>query len=111
MHESSLARQLLTKALELVPNGSRLRNLRGTLAETEHLHPEAIRFHFTAFAKGTLAEDATLELTLVHVEARCHGCGYVYAPDHHLTLCPRCNHTEATLLGSTGVSIESVDVD
>ena len=113
MHESSLARQLLAavlKSLEQTPAVS-VHRVRGWLAETEALDASAIDFHFAAFAKGTAAEGAQLQLRLEHTEAQCSKCGQVYKPEHHLTLCPKCGALEATLLGRTGLGIESIDVE
>ena len=113
MHESSLAKQILDAVLAVVPDelGSRLRSVRGWVAETEQLDADALELHFHAHARGTRAEGAELELRLTHVKARCLACGSVYAPEHHLTLCPDCGATEAALLGQTGLGIESIDVE
>ncbi len=111
MHESSLAKQLLRATLERVPEGQRVVNVRGWLAETEALDREAIAFHFRALAKDTPASDANLDLDLIHTEARCRACGATYKPEHHLTLCPECGGTEADLLGPTGLGIDSIDVE
>lgn len=109
MHESQLAKQLLTIALEEAAGAQVLRVV-GTIAETEALRPEALNWHFQAHARGTRAEGATLELALTHVRARCKACQQEYLPDHHLTLCPTCSSTDGELLGDTGVFIEAVVV-
>lgn len=113
MHESSLARQLLRAVLERASAAGAKRVLRvqGWVAETEALAPGAIDFHFTALARGTAAQDARLDLKLTHVRARCKGCGEVYAPEHHLTLCPSCGAVEAELLGKTGVGLDALEVE
>jgi hydrogenase nickel incorporation protein HypA/HybF len=112
VHESSLGKQVLEAVLEraLAAKATRVVAVRGWVAETEHLHPDAIAFHFAAHAKGTPAEGAKLDLELRWVEARCNGCSKVYKPDHHVTLCPDCGSTEAELLGETGIAIESIEV-
>jgi len=113
MHESSLSRQLLAAVLEHADAAGveRVLRVRAWLAETESLDAGALDFHFRALARGTLAERAQLDLRLLHTQARCNACGEVYAPEHHLTLCPVCGATEATLLGETGLGIESIDVE
>ncbi len=121
MHESTLARQLLQAVVEGAAQGrpgvdepssvQRVVAVRAWLAETEALDGDAIRFHFAAWAKGGIAEGAALELTLHHVQAQCEACGVVYEPEHHLTLCPHCDSTEARLLGKTGFGVESIDVE
>ena len=113
MHESSLAKQVLSAVLDRVGSepGGRVVRVRGWLAETESLSHQSIAFHFAALAKGTVCEGAELALDLRHVEARCSACENVYAPEHHVTLCPACGSTEAELLGPTGVYIDSVDLE
>ena len=113
MHESSLSRTILQRVLEgaRAAGASKVRRVRGTIAETEQLAAPSLEFHFQAHARGTIAERAVLELELVHIEARCKRCGTEYLPEHHLTLCPRCSSTEAELLGTPGVHISDMDVE
>lgn len=110
MHETLLAKDLLGVVLERA-EGARVLGVKGTIAETEALRPEVLDFHFQAHAKGTLAEGARLELRLIQVWARCGSCGHEYRPEHHATVCPRCSCVEAELLGETGVSLESMEVE
>jgi hydrogenase nickel incorporation protein HypA/HybF len=113
MHESSLARQVLAAVLDRArrEGATRIRAIRGWIAETEALSPESVRFHFDLLAKGTPAEGAELTLALLHVSARCGACGFVYAPDHHVLLCPECSSTDGELLGQTGLGIDAIDVE
>jgi hydrogenase nickel incorporation protein HypA/HybF len=113
MHESSLARQILDVVLvrASAEGAQRIRLVRGWVAETETLSAESLEFHFTAHARGTAAEDAKLELRLVHVQARCRSCPHTYAPEHHVLVCPACGSTEGDLLGDTGLGIDTVEVD
>lgn len=112
MHETSLAKDLLRVSLERLreSGGSRVLAVRGFIAETERLDPAALAFHFAAHARGTPAAGAELRLELVHVKARCGACGAVYAPEHHVTLCPACSSTDAELLDRTGFGVEEIDV-
>ena len=113
MHESTLARRILDAVLERASGAAarRVRAVRGWIAETEALSPQSLDFHFSAHARGTPADGAKLELRLIHVEARCRGCGTTYAPEHHLLLCPSCGSTDGEELGQTGLGIEALEVD
>jgi|CZKU01.1.fsa_nt_gi hydrogenase nickel incorporation protein HypA/HybF len=113
MHESSLAKQVLDAVLAKASGEGAIRVtlVRGWLAETETLSKESIDFHFLALARGTAAEGARLELDRRRVDARCVACANIYTPEHHMTLCPVCDGTEAELLGPTGLCIESIDVE
>jgi hydrogenase nickel incorporation protein HypA/HybF len=113
MHESSLARRILSLSLAAAERsgGGRIRRVRGRIAETEALSPASIQLHFTACAHDTPAADAALVLSLVHVEARCRACAEVYVPEHHVLLCPRCGSTDGEELGETGLWLESVELE
>jgi len=113
MHETGLARQLLTAILARAAEvgATRVRAATGWVAETETLSAESLAWHFAAHARGTLAEGARLELRLVHVEARCRSCGRTYAPEHHVLLCPACGGTDGELLGQTGLGLDTVEVE
>lgn len=113
MHESSLARQLLAVVLEHASahGAGAVRVVRGFVAETEALAPEAIAFHFAAHARGTPAEHARLELDVRHVRATCTACSTTYLPEHHVLSCPACGATDAELEGDVGVGIDTLEVD
>ncbi len=113
MHETSIAKQILDTVLEKTreAGASRVRRVRGWVAETESLSRESIGFHFDAHARGTAAEGAEISLELKHLLARCKDCGHEYAPEHHLLLCPVCASTEADVLGTPGLGVDSIDVE
>lgn len=115
MHETSLARQIVdlavTHANAAGPGAHTVRVVRGWVAETESLSPDSLRFHFAAHARGTPAEHATLDLRVIHVDARCRTCGQIYAPEHHVLICPACGSTDGDVLGETGLKIETVEID
>lgn len=112
MHEAALARQILGAVLERAraANAQRVLTVRGWVAEDEALAPASLEFHFSAHARGTIAEGARLELRVLRLSARCTVCGTNYEPEHHLLLCPRCGDTEGWLLGPVGVGLESMDI-
>ncbi len=89
----------------------RVRVVRGWVSETEALSPDSLALHFAAHARGTPAEGARLELECLRVEARCGSCGQVYAPEHHLLLCPACGGQEAALLGRVGLGVDALEVE
>ena len=113
MHETVLARHVLEAVLQRAEDdgASRVRVVRGWLAETESLSPESLGLHFAAHARGTKAEGARLQLDLIHVEARCRACGRTYAPEHHLLLCPACGSWDGEQLRQTGLAVTSMDVE
>lgn len=113
MHETSIAKEILDAVLQKTreAGAKRVLHVRGWVAETESLSRESIGFHFDAHARGTAAEGAQIALDLKHLSARCTACGHEYPPEHHLLLCPECGSTEADILGTPGLGIDSIDVE
>ncbi|HEX5748162.1 MAG TPA: hydrogenase maturation nickel metallochaperone HypA [Archangium sp.] len=113
MYESSLARQVLETVLQqaVFHRASRIRVVRGWVAETESLSPERLSSQFATHARGTRAEGARLLLNLIHVEARCRTCGRTYAPEHHQLRCPVCGSGDGEQLGQTGLAVTAIEVD
>ena len=113
MHESSLGRDIVRVVLDKGREAgtAKIKRVCGFIAETEWLNPEAIVFHFRAHARGTIAEDAQLDLATIWIEADCTQCGTHYKPDHHVVLCPQCSSTDAKLSHEPGLRIESIEVE
>jgi hydrogenase nickel incorporation protein HypA/HybF len=113
VHEASLARQILGAVLERARDEgtTRVRVVRGWVADTEALSAESLALHFAAGARGTIAEDAHLELALERPRARCLACAHVYLPDHHVLLCPTCGGERAELLGRVGLGVDAIEVE
>jgi hydrogenase nickel incorporation protein HypA/HybF len=112
VHESSLARQILSAVLARAAREQAVavRSVRGWIAETEALSAESVAFHFGALAAGTVAAGARVELDVRRVDARCRACMTTYRPDHHLVLCPACGSTDGQLLGETGIGIDAIEI-
>jgi len=113
VHEASLARQIVAAVLERAERErvSRVRVVHGWVSETEALSKESLALHFAAHARGTPADGARLELRLLRVEARCRSCARVWAPDHHVLLCPSCGGVEADFLGRVGLGVDAIEVE
>jgi hydrogenase nickel incorporation protein HypA/HybF len=110
MHESSLAKKLV-ELVVAAAGGATVRVVRGRVAETETLSRDALELHFRAYARGTPAAEARLEVALVHVEARCRACGATYRPEHHVLLCDRCGSSDGEELAATGLWLEAIECD
>ncbi|WP_434386822.1 hydrogenase maturation nickel metallochaperone HypA [Melittangium boletus] len=113
MSEAVLAHQVLQTILRRggLWTGSRIRVVRGWVAETDSVCPERLSTHFAAQARGTRAEGARLALNVIHVEARCRSCGRTYAPVHSLLRCPVCGSGNGEQLGQTGLSVTAIEVE
>jgi hydrogenase nickel incorporation protein HypA/HybF len=74
-----------------------------------HVHPEAFDQSFAVAAMGTVAEDASAELVLLPVRARCVACAEVWDTDEMPLACPRCGAVDIELLGGDELVLESIE--
>lgn len=113
MHEASFAREILDAVLwrAAEERATRVRLVRGWVAEAEPLSPESLASHFAAHARGTPAEGARLELRFIRVEARCNSCGHRYTPERHPLVCAACGSTDAQLETQAGIGLEALEVE
>jgi hydrogenase nickel incorporation protein HypA/HybF len=52
--------------------------------------PEALNFAFEVVVKGTIAENARLEIETVPVIVHCPNCQFDFTPSDFIYDCPRC---------------------
>ena len=111
MHESALAKQILDVALDIARSegAQRITAVRGELTDAEDLQGESVAFHFTAHARGTVAERARLDLVVHRVRAQCTHCGTEYEPDHSIPFCPTCDSTAARITVPPGIAIHTIE--
>jgi hydrogenase nickel incorporation protein HypA/HybF len=76
MHELGLCTSIVD-AVERRAGQRRVLEVRVRVGRLHHVHPEAFDQSFAIAAMGTVAENASAELVLVPVRARCRACGAV----------------------------------
>ncbi len=107
MHEWGLTRRLL----KLIEDEARARQLTrvskvsletGALSATER---EALRFNFKTAARGTVAQDAELDILECPAKALCPACLAEVTMTHHDQTCPQCNASPLTPLDAEALRI------
>jgi hydrogenase nickel incorporation protein HypA/HybF len=125
MHELSITQAILDTALLYAEqaHAKTIRALDLRVGALSGIVPDSLRFYFDLINKGTLAEDARLEIELVPPRARCRACGAEYdfpfeadvagawlAQLESLELCV-CGQRDYELSGGTGCYLDSMDVE
>jgi hydrogenase nickel incorporation protein HypA/HybF len=64
MHEIGIAKEMLELALEKA-NGKKIKSMLIELAEDGHTTPESLKEAFSLVAKGTIAENASLQIVKI----------------------------------------------
>jgi len=107
MHEWGLTRRLL----KLIEDEARARQLTrvnrvrletGALSAAER---EALRFNFLTAARGTVAQDAELDIDECPAQALCPACLAEVMMTHHDQACPHCNAAPLTPLDGEALRI------
>ena len=108
MHELGLCTSIVD-AIERRAGDRQVARVRVRVGQLHHVHPEAFDQSFAVAARGTIAEDATAELVLLPVQARCGSCDHEWDGGDLPVACPRCGGFELTLTGGDELVLESIE--
>ena len=92
MHEVSLLQDALELALaEAKREGtSRIHRIGLRVGALSGVVPEALEFAFEVVTRGSLAEGARLDVTVVPAAGRCSHCGETFSVEESGFMCPTC---------------------
>jgi hydrogenase nickel incorporation protein HypA/HybF len=111
MHEMMIATELLRqlKALADEHGLARITHVAVAAGEMRGVVPEALDMAFSEASRGTVADGATLELTIVPTKARCRQCGQAFQPTVDSFLCPACEHADVEFIEGNDIVLSSID--
>jgi len=113
MHEMSLMAgifEIINQHLANYP-GARVLKVTLKVGQMTNAVPEALEFCFAAFAKGTAAQDAQLEIIRVHLKVKCRECGNESEPEEYKFLCSHCGSPAVEIIQGRELAIESMEVE
>ncbi|MEM6576021.1 MAG: hydrogenase maturation nickel metallochaperone HypA [Pseudomonadota bacterium] len=73
--------------------------------------PEAMRFTFDAVTRGTVAEQATLEIVDVPGKAWCMPCGAHVAVRQRFDACPKCGSYQLQVVEGDEMKVKELEVE
>jgi len=113
MHEFSIAESIIQKALVEAEkyHAKRICTLGIRLGKASHIEPESLEFCLRTVAKGTIAENTQVEITLLELTARCRKCGHRFTFQGDESVCPSCKSENLEILTGNEVFLESLEVD
>lgn len=99
MHELQVTEQILAVALKHTEGQdvSRIVNIHLRIGELTDLEGEWIQHYFDYLSKGTLAENAKLQIEKVPIMLQCEDCGTTFRVTKHElgeAQCPECEDDE-----------------
>ena len=113
MHEMALTESLV----ELIESEgrsrgfSRVRVVRLEIGALGGVDPESMRFCFEAIAKGTLVEDAKLDILLLPGEGWCLDCAKSVIMHDRFDACPDCGGYHVQVAAGTDLRLKELEVE
>jgi len=90
---------------------SRVRKVRLEIGPFSGIETEALRFSFDVVTKGTLAEDAVLEIIETQAQAWCLPCERTVAISQRFDACPECGSHQLQVTAGEEMRIKDLEVD
>ena len=113
MHELSLVANLFDVIERHVKEHKpkAVTRVRVQLGRMSGVVPELFETAFDTYKKGTLAEDAELEIVVVPVKARCRSCRRIFRPTPDAFRCPHCDSDRWKLLEGTDIVLDKIEIE
>jgi len=90
--------------------GRRVRRVTLEIGKLSGVAPDAVAFCFPEVARGTDAEDASLEIREIDGVARCEACGEEFATPTLLTICS-CGSLSYQRIRGDELNVKSIEVE
>jgi hydrogenase nickel incorporation protein HypA/HybF len=113
MHELGVTQSILDIALRHAQDAGavRIRELNLVIGELSSIIDDSVQFYWAMIAKGTIAEDATLNFKRIPARLRCQDCETEFSLDRLEYACPSCGSARVVVAGGEAFFLESIDVD
>ena len=113
MHEMSLCQGVVQILEEQAKTHAftRVRTVRLEIGPLAAVEPEAMRFCFDAVTRGTLAENATLDIIETKASAWCFSCGETVTISERNSVCPNCGSYQLQVTGGDELRIKELEVE
>ncbi|MCM2474431.1 hydrogenase maturation nickel metallochaperone HypA [Rhizobium sp. CG5] len=112
MHEMSLMESVVEIACETARanSASAIRSIRLDVGVLSHVNPEALSFCYDAIRRGTMAQDAALEINRIAGEGWCLDCGKTVELTERFGACPDCGNHRVQMTAGDELKIRDMEV-
>jgi hydrogenase nickel incorporation protein HypA/HybF len=113
MHEMAISESIvgILKDESRRQRYARVRRVRLEIGPLAGIETEALRFSFDVVAKGTLAEDAVLEIIPTQAEAWCLPCARTVPIRQRYDACPDCGGHQLQVTAGDEMRIKDLEVE
>jgi hydrogenase nickel incorporation protein HypA/HybF len=115
MHELQVTNRILQLALEHASRGraDRILVIHLRVGELCHLEKDWLQHYFDYLSKGTLAENARLEIEWAPIVLQCNACGFSFEVTREelgVAECTSCGEARCKLVSGQGYLVENMEV-
>lgn len=113
MHELYIAQNLLETAEKAAREhkAGKIKSMKLIIGEWSGVEFDALSFCLKVAGKGTLAEDAVVEIETPKLKCRCSRCREEFEPKQHRFACPECGSPETEIVSGREIQLESIDLE
>jgi hydrogenase nickel incorporation protein HypA/HybF len=113
MHEMSIALSIVeaveSKARE--EGAKRISGIDLVIGKLAGIQSESLKFCFSAAAKGTLAEEALLQVEEPEGRGECGECGRMFPVSFYYAECPDCRSLRVKIVSGEEFLIQSITIE
>jgi hydrogenase nickel incorporation protein HypA/HybF len=112
MHEVSIIQRALHVAAQHAEKEhcSSIRSIQLRVGALSGAVPEALQFAFEVLKKGTLAENARLDIERVQPVSYCQACQIEFSPEDVCYACPQCGKLSPALVRGNELELAKLEV-
>lgn len=111
MHEIRIAEDLSGIVLEAASENN-LRKVIGiniTFGQLVQIVPDIFEFAFRECVRGTIAENAKINIEITMVKMKCRGCGNDFYVRENLFVCENCGSADLEIISGKELFIKSIE--
>jgi len=120
MHEISIAGAIIDSVLDAAKknNAIKVNEVFLEIGELTALNPDQLQFIFSTITRGTVAQGACFNISMIKPSVRCKKCSYngsiEFFEKSHFVIpvikCPQCNETDVDIIAGRECCVKKIKI-
>ncbi|HAV10200.1 MAG TPA: hydrogenase maturation nickel metallochaperone HypA [Dehalococcoidia bacterium] len=113
MHELSITQDILNIALQEAKNAHacKINKISIVVGQASGIVPDSVQFCFDEMKKGSIANEASLDFTIVPTQVKCRRCQHVSSPKDIIWMCDKCGSGEVDIIAGRELYLNSIEAE
>lgn len=114
MHEMGIVQSMMDIVLQQAENSGARKIVKISLefGALTGVMPDAVRFAFDVLARGTMAENAELDITIIPLQTYCIDCSQIHIMETYEPFCPNCKSASLHFVqGRDEMRVASIEIE